>query len=197
MKQTALKMNKAKLCFSEQTILPIFRSRSNSLKSATMHFAKFFAKKSNYQKRFQDNNTNEDAHQNIDEKLPTLYPDPCLYFSPWVTCSFFKSNSCTRTTQSSVPNMPNLGSTKYSDYYSKWLYQTMQVDNDPTNKKKYTGFFPSPTNKSTGKNTSPHNIRPPPNLIVRSTHLAGKRLDIVENKSIIKVSNIRGNKNST
>jgi hypothetical protein len=198
MKQATLKMHNAKLCFSDQTVLPIFRSRSNSLKSPTMHFAKFFAKKSENQKHFQTNEYNEDGHKNTDGKLPTLNPEPCLYFSPWVTCSFFKSNSCSRSPISNVPTMPSVaGGTRYSDYYSKWLYQTMQTDNDPSNRKKYIGFFPSPINKSPSKNVSPHNIKAVPNLIVRSTHLGGKRLEVIENQSIIKASNIRGNKNST
>jgi hypothetical protein len=197
MKLATLKMHNAKLCFSDQTVLPIFRSRSNSLKSPSLHFAKLFARKSEHQKHFQPSEHNEDEHRNTDDKLPTLNPEPCLYFAPWVTCSFFKSNSCSRSPMSSVPMMPSVvGSTKYSDYYSKWLYQTMQADNDPNNKKKYIGFFPSPINKSPSKNASPHSVRAVPNLIVRSTHLAGKRLEIVENQSIIKASSIRGSTNS-
>jgi hypothetical protein len=88
-----------------------------------------------------------------------------------------------------LPNIPNISEGLKNNepkYQQSNFYQNIKM--------RYTGFFPSSPNKSTTKNTGMRMLKAPLNLIVCTTHRAGKRLEIVESKSMIQSSHIKSNR---
>ncbi len=179
MKHTPIKVHNAPICFNSSDTVLAYSTRSSSRVSPSLHFAKIYSPKSRH--------THSKSKQ-LEEikKVPSLPPEPCLYFQPWVTCSYLKSFNRSQS-MCSLPYIPNISDSKNVEpKYQSNLYQSIKM--------RYTGFFPSSPNKSSSKNTSTRMLKAPLNLIVCSTHRAGKRLEIVENKSMILSSNIKSNR---
>jgi hypothetical protein len=181
MKHTLIKIHNAPICFNSQDTVLAYSTRSSSRRSPTLHFAKIYSSKSRH-------THNRSKQLEEIKKVPLLPPEPCLYFQPWVTCSYLKSFNRSQS-MCNLPYIPNINDCSKNiepKYQQPNFYQNVKM--------RYTGFFPSSPNKSTSKSTSTRMLKAPLNLIVCSTHRAGKRLEIVENRSMIQSSNIRSNR---